>query len=157
MVDGFARGGGGAVSEISGFFSHLRMPNGGEGDDSENLFQRLAMHTDQNFEFDMTDMFEGVRGARHRAPQISTYLHISPPSLPCSFSNLHWNLSRKSCLGLQPNSFPKEAIFRPKCFRISELAAINCPQGSKTLWIPVISIIGSKIPLRAPVFSLLQC
>ena len=49
VPDRFARGGGGALSEISGFFSHLRMPNGGEGDDSDNLFQRLAMHTDQNF------------------------------------------------------------------------------------------------------------
>ena len=72
----------------------------------------------------MTDMLDGVPDARLRAPHISsshrisphltTSHHISPPSLPCSFPNLHWNLSRKSRLGLRPNSFPKEAIFRPK-------------------------------------------
>ena len=31
------------------FFSHLRMPNGGEGDDYGNLFRGFDVQTDQNF------------------------------------------------------------------------------------------------------------
>ena len=57
------------------------------------------------------------------------------------FSHDHGNIRLHRACGNPPKNSEKLR----KSFRISQLGATNSPRGSKTLWIQLISIIGSKI------------